>query len=124
MRYKLLKDLPYVKAGAIYELDALGDYKTYDESLKTRPDFKRDTLSDWVVENNLSWFEPISESDDEIEELDIGNQRWLDSKSELLYQHKDLNALASQTWWRTNLTRDKVNELVKAVNKLNQLSRE
>ncbi len=56
--YILLKDLPYVKAGAVYKSDDGSDYITDDIQLFT-VDLKWDRLSKEAVENNHEWFEKI-----------------------------------------------------------------
>lgn len=62
-RYRLLKDLPYVKAFAIYERNEHGSY-CCDSAEFLVDDIYHDTLANTVVENNPEWFEevlPVSE---------------------------------------------------------------
>lgn len=62
-RYRLLKDLPYVKAFAIYERNEHGSY-CCDSAEFLVDDIYHDTLANTVVENNPDWFEellPVSE---------------------------------------------------------------
>lgn len=69
MKYKLLKDLPDVRAGAIAELDSMGwlAFKTKKGCFVNYPKF--------VIETNPDWFEEVVE-------------RWVPKKGEL-YHHID-----------------------------------
>ncbi len=58
-KYKLLKDLPYAKKGAIYNVDNNGNYVTMD--VIDNPIVNHDTLHKHTVENNPEWFELITE---------------------------------------------------------------
>ena len=51
MKYKLLKDLPWKKAGAICENKLDGEYFFEGSNVIV--------LKDCVVENNPEWFEPV-----------------------------------------------------------------
>ncbi len=62
-KYRLLKDLPYVKAGCIYEKCELGYHCDKGEFI---PNIKGDTLKDYSVENNPEWFELVTEPIEEI----------------------------------------------------------
>lgn len=61
MKYKLLKDLPYIKAGAIYTKKS-GEYITTDLDKMWHKEARQDTLKDWVVEDNPDWFAPIPDT--------------------------------------------------------------
>jgi hypothetical protein len=57
-RYRLLKDMPYVKAGAIYELDVPdGTYCCDNATAEFKEGVKWDALGIGAVENNPEWFE-------------------------------------------------------------------
>ena len=61
-RYRLLKDLPYVKAGAIYQLDEGDTYVCDTETAQFTDGTKWDGLGKCAVENAAEgWFELIPE---------------------------------------------------------------
>lgn len=53
-KYKLLKDLPYIKAGIIYEQD-------WNQYKSEKQDWITDYLNKNIIENNPEWFEEIKE---------------------------------------------------------------
>lgn len=58
-KYKLLKDLPYAKAWAIYEEQTDWTYKTNDIVLSA---LKQDTLHELVLTKTPEWFEEVKEN--------------------------------------------------------------
>lgn len=54
-KYKLLKDLPYIKAGIIYEQD-------WNQYKSEKQDWITDYLNKNIIENNPEWFEEIKEA--------------------------------------------------------------
>lgn len=68
-KYKLLKDLPYAKKGAIYNVDNNGNYVTMD--VIDNPIINHDTLHKHTVENNPEWFELITEPSIQPERIEI-----------------------------------------------------
>lgn len=56
--YRLLKDLPYAKAWAIYTDQNDWSYKTDDVIIDS---IQQDTLNDLVVEKTPEWFEEVKE---------------------------------------------------------------
>ena len=58
-KYKLLKDLPYIKAGIIYEQD-------WNQYKSEKQDWITDYLNKNIIENNPEWFEEIKEEPKQI----------------------------------------------------------
>jgi hypothetical protein len=61
-KYRLLKDLPYLKAGAIFVFDGYDTYKCDEETAQFTDGTKWDALGQFAVENAMDgWFEEIKE---------------------------------------------------------------
>lgn len=113
MRYKLLKDLPGLNAGAIFEIDLkdkfgikrklIVDGSIYDVCsplvyLSVVEYFTQDGTA--LEEEGKDWFELIDESDDEIKELDWESE--------------------TTTGAQTALVTIKLNEIIRRLNKLSK----
>lgn len=97
-RYRLLKDLPYTKAGEIFEL-GMGKRSTFSEEILTN-EKNKDTVI-WIKDiapiNFIKWFEKLPEeklperffyiSGGEINYIDKDYYFW-DKKAEKEYQQK------------------------------------
>ena len=77
-RFKLLKDLPYVKAGAIYIKDEYGNYRCEDGDFIY--EITHDTLQSPVVESTPSWFAPVAPAVEEGKDGKLFQTCWFKTK--------------------------------------------
>ena len=117
-KYKLLKDLPYIQAGAVFTYED-GEYVTYDKQLSNIPEFEKDIVAYWVVENNPEWFAELKQP--EKQEIEIAEENvinYLDKAKKILksnmaniYSHGDFYGATIEI--AKMLQQEAVNKLLK-----------